>query len=138
MCSNVVYFCTLHTCTCIVRICMFISFTYTLSPLSLSLFPSLSLSLSHTHTHTHTHAHTHTQHYMYVYYASNFLYHRFRQQVSQLYDAALSHREWSSSVSNSLSLKIRRDFLLQDALEQLQQVCVCVCVCGWVSVRIGD
>ncbi|CAI8007414.1 E3 ubiquitin-protein ligase UBR5 [Geodia barretti] len=47
---------------------------------------------------------------------------RFRQQVSQLYDAAMTHREWSSSVSNSLSLKIRRDFLLQDALENMQQL----------------
>ena len=42
--------------------------------------------------------------------------------MSQLYDAAMAHREWSSSVSNSLSLKIRRDFLLQDALENMQQV----------------
>jgi E3 ubiquitin-protein ligase EDD1 len=47
---------------------------------------------------------------------------RFRQQVSQLYEASISNREWSSSVSNSLSLRIRRDYLLQDSLEHLQQL----------------
>ena len=48
---------------------------------------------------------------------------RFRQQVSQLYEASISHREWSSTVSNSLSLRIRRHHLLEDAMDQLGQVC---------------
>ena len=48
---------------------------------------------------------------------------RFRHQVNQLYDATTVSREWSGAVtSTAFSVRVRRDHLMQDALELLQQV----------------
>lgn len=46
---------------------------------------------------------------------------RFRHQVSQLFDASQTTRDWGT-VSNSLSIRVRRDRLLQDSLNTLQQM----------------
>ena len=47
---------------------------------------------------------------------------RFRQQVGQLFEASQVSRDWASSVSSTFSVTVRRDSLVQDALEVLQQV----------------
>ena len=47
---------------------------------------------------------------------------RFRHQVAQLYDAAQVTRDWAGTVSSTLSIRVRRDRLMQDALHTLQQV----------------
>lgn len=68
---------------------------------------------------------------------------RFRHQVSQLYDASQVSRDWAGTVSSTLSLRVRREKLMQDSLHTLQQVggsydCqVTTCCGGHVTVRLS-
>lgn len=63
---------------------------------------------------------------------------RFRQRVSQLFDASQASRDWASSVSSTFSVTVRRETLVQDALEVLQQVRSCVVRSCDVVVRSCD
>ena len=71
----------------------------------------------HTHTLTYSHSHTLTHSLTHTYTPP-----RFRHQVLQLFEASQSHRDWSSAVSNTLSIRVRREQLMQDTLDTLQQV----------------
>ncbi len=48
--------------------------------------------------------------------------HRFRHQVAQLFNESQVSRDWSRTVSNTFSIRVRREHLLQDSLDMLLAV----------------
>ena len=47
---------------------------------------------------------------------------RFRYQVSQLYGASQTSDDWVGAVTSTLSIRVKRDRLMQDSLLTLQHV----------------
>ena len=50
------------------------------------------------------------------------LCYRFRHQVSQLYNASQISRDWAGTVSSTLSIRVKREKLMQDSLALFKQV----------------